>query len=170
MIAADSFVHHFGSRSFVDGKIDYSDELRKKHEIFRKKWDLPAADEHDQTINLAALAYLGFVPPLHFQPLPSTAHIPLWDWEKEKWLNQGEDFFQVGRLDAAQRIFRQILNFHPTDNRAASNLACTLWQLADPVNGMPEAVQILEEVLKRDPENEDAKWNLEEMKPALTEI
>ncbi len=166
VIAADSFVHHFGSRSFVDGKVDYADELRKKHEIFRKKWDLPVNLEGEQNINLVALAYLGFVPALHFQPLPGLSHIPLWDWEKDKWILQGEDYFQVSRLDEAQRIFRRILEFHPANNRAANNLACTLWQIADPVVTIPEALQILEDILRRDPENEDAKWNLEKMRPS----
>jgi len=165
VIAADSFVHHFGSRSFVAGKVDYAGELTRKHEIFRTKWNLPESDGPGQEINLVALSYLGFVPALHFQPLPQVNTIPLWDWEKEKWLKSGEDYFQVGRLDEARRIFRLILDLYPENNRAANNLACTLWQIGDYENGVAEALKILDDVLKRDPENADALWNIQEMRP-----
>lgn len=167
VVAADSFVHHFGSRSFVAGKVDYAGELSLKHEIFRKKWNLPESAGASQEINLPALALLGFVPALHFQPLPDVSHISLWAWEKEKWTATGENYFRVGRLDEAQRIFRRILGFYPENSRAANNLACTLWQIGDAEQGIPEALKILEGVLKRDPENSDARWNLEEMSPAL---
>ncbi len=169
VVAADSFVHHFGSRSFVAGKVDYAQELRLKHEIFRRKWDLKTDDSGKDSLNLVALGFLGFVPAVHFQPLPSTETIALWDWEKEKWILQGEGFFQAGRLDEARRVFRQILHFDPENSRAANNLACTLWRIGDTTQGIPEAIKILEKVLQRDPENEDAKWNLAEMSPAFVE-
>ncbi len=167
VIAADSFVHHFGSRSFVAGKVDYAEELRLKHEIFRNKWNLNTTKGGDDSLNLAAMSFLGFVPALHFQPLPEVSTIPLWDWEKDKWINQGEGFFQANRLDEAQRVFRQILQFNPENTRAANNLACTLWRIGDPVTGIAEAITILEKVLEQDPDNEDAKWNLQEMSPAM---
>ncbi len=165
VIAADSFVHHFGSRSFAAGKVDYAGELTRKQEIFRKKWNLPQSNGSKQEINLVALVYLGFVPALHFHPLPSLSHIPLWDWEKEKWLKSGEDYFQIGRLDEAMRIFRFFLDLYPDNNRAANNLACTLWRIGDYEKGIPEALKILGDVLKRDPENADALWNIQEMSP-----
>jgi len=169
VIAADSFVHHFGSRSFVSGKVDYANELRLKHEIFRKKWNLSSGDGSDESLNLGAMTFLGFVPALHFQALPDVPTIPLWDWEKDKWILQGEGFFVAERFDEAVRVFRQVLHFCPEDNRAANNLACTLWRIGDPTDGIPEALRILEGVLQRDPGNEDARWNLQEMRPAMVE-
>jgi GT2 family glycosyltransferase len=170
LIAADSYVHHFGSRSFVDGKVDYAAELTAKHEIFRNKWNLPDSGQQNCTVNPMALKGLGFIPALHYHPLPGVPTITLWDWEKENWIRRGEAFFQAGRLDEAQRIFRRILDLCPGNTRAANNLACARWQTGDTQEAMPEAVRILEDVLKQDPDNEDARWNLEEMRPALAEL
>lgn len=170
LIAKDSFVHHFGNRSFKDGQLDYHAEMMEKHEIFRQKWNLPPSDPQDCTINPAALRSLGFIPALHFHRLPGLATLPLWDWEKENWLRRGEAFFQEGRLDEAKRVFRQVLDLCPGHNQAANNLACTLWQTQDAINDRPEALKILNEILKRDPENEDARWNLEQMQPETVSV
>ncbi len=117
LIAADSFVHHFGSRSFVDGKIDYAAALRDKHEIFRRKWNLPDDDQQNCSVNPVALKGLGFIPPLHFHPLPEVAIIGLWDWEKENWQRRGEAFQQAGRLDEAQRVFNRVRQLCPENNQ-----------------------------------------------------
>ncbi len=163
MIAADSFVHHFGSRSFVAGDVDYEAELRAKHTIFRKKWNLPVADAQNTTVNPASLMNLGFIPALHFHPLPGVTNISLWDWEKDSWVRHGEAFFKAGRLDEAQRVFRRVLDLCPGHVKAANNLACTLWQTCDEEEAIPEAIGILEGILAVDPGNEDAMWNLQEM-------
>ncbi len=167
IIAADSFVHHFGSRSFVEGKVDYSTLLDQTHEIFRRKWNLSVGHSQNMKINPEALASLGFIPALHFEPLPGLTTLALWDWEKDHWNKRGEAFFNEGRLDEAQRVFRRIVELSPGFDRAANNLACALWQTCDQEKAIPEAVQILEGILERDPKNEDALWNLKEIKPAL---
>ncbi len=169
VIAADSFVHHYGSRSFVDGDVDYAAELRAKHAIFRKKWNLPVGEDQNAPLDTAALLNLGFIPALHFHPLPGGNNIPLWDWEKDTWIGRGEAFFKAGRLDEAQRVFRLVLALCPGHGPAANNLACALWQTCDEEKAIPEAVEILEGILARDPDNEDAKWNLQEMRPVLVE-
>ena len=38
MVDESTFIHHFGSRSFTEGKIDYEASLKKNEEIFRAKW------------------------------------------------------------------------------------------------------------------------------------
>ncbi len=44
-IAADVFIHHFGSRSFVGNNIDYQDVLNNNKTFFLSKWD--AIKRHD---------------------------------------------------------------------------------------------------------------------------
>lgn len=38
LIAADVFIHHFGSRSFIGNKIDYRSTLSGNRQIFNEKW------------------------------------------------------------------------------------------------------------------------------------
>jgi GT2 family glycosyltransferase/Flp pilus assembly protein TadD len=38
LIAGDVFIHHYGSRSFIGNKIDYTDALSRNRKIFQKKW------------------------------------------------------------------------------------------------------------------------------------
>ena len=52
VVAQDCFVHHFGSRSFVAGGVDYGAQLDEKFEIFRRKWDLAANARETGDFNL----------------------------------------------------------------------------------------------------------------------
>src|SRR4029077_2666143 len=38
VIARDSFVHHFGSRTFIGSKIDYAGLMNKNQQLFEEKW------------------------------------------------------------------------------------------------------------------------------------
>ncbi|MBA7596642.1 hypothetical protein ES703_03626 [subsurface metagenome] len=38
MVDESTFIHHFGSRSFKENKIDYDASLKKNEELFRAKW------------------------------------------------------------------------------------------------------------------------------------
>jgi len=38
MVAEDVFIHHYGSMSFKNNKIDYDKSLKRNDELFRKKW------------------------------------------------------------------------------------------------------------------------------------
>ncbi|MCH7858185.1 MAG: glycosyltransferase [Candidatus Marinimicrobia bacterium] len=38
MVDEGTFIHHFGSRTFVENKVDYAASLRKNKHIFRVKW------------------------------------------------------------------------------------------------------------------------------------
>ncbi len=162
-IVPGCFIHHFGSRSFVENKLDYARNMDEKFEVFRRKWDL--ADDARETgdFQLERLIFRGFVPALHFQPLPASPHyspLPLRSWQADKWIAAGEDDFQAGRLASARRIFEAVLARLPDNARAANDLACVLWQ----GDGDEQAARrIFREVLARDPGNEDARWNLAEL-------
>jgi len=171
VVARDSFVHHFGSRSFVDGKVDYDRELDEKFEIFRRKWNLDPTARQSGNLDLERLVAEGFVPALHFHPLPESplvkAH-PLRDWEAARWLARGEDYYAQGRLGEAERMFRAVHERRPDLNRAANDLAVVIWRQDPEGPGLDEARGILAAVLARDPGDEDALWNLEQMAAPVT--
>ena len=105
-------------------------------------------------------------PVLHTEPLPAggrAENLPLPSWEVDRWLDHAEALFALGRLEEAGRALRAILRDHPDHPRAASDLACALWQ-RDPQRGLEEAVALLEGVLRIDPGYTDAQHNLDEMR------
>jgi GT2 family glycosyltransferase len=165
-VAVDCFVHHFGSRSFVENNLDYGKMLDEKFEIFRRKWDLAADARETGDFELVRLIHRGFVPGLHFQPLPASPHYsiaPLAPWQAEQWVDRGEREFKAGQTDAAQRIFRTLLERVPGHARASNDLACVLWQTDTDGAGVAAAKRILNELLAREPDNADAQWNLEQI-------
>ena len=105
---------------------------------------------------------------LHAEPLPAdqrARNLPLPAWQVGSSLDHAEALFAVGRLAEADRALRAVLRDHPAHPRAASDLACALWQ-RDPQRGLEEAVALLEGVLDTDPENTDASHNLDQMRAA----
>jgi GT2 family glycosyltransferase len=165
VVAFDSFVHHFGSRSFVAGQVDYAAQISEKFAIFGRKWNLKTGARSTAELDLNKLLHVGYLAPLHFHPLPAAAGVrvhPLADWELDRWLRLGEALFEKGCLHDAERVFRAVLAGRPDSLRGANDLACTLWKLQGP-DQLAEAVTILEDVLRQDPANEDASWNLQEI-------
>ena len=166
VIARDSFVHHFGSRSFVAGKVDYAASLDEKWEIFRRKWNLPVGSREQGSFDLQSLVVGGFTPVLHTEPLPSgngAACPPPATWMIDAAVARGEALFAAGRPAEAAQTFRAVLARCPGHVRAASDLAVVLWQ-NDAAAGTDEAVALLEGVLAREPDNADARHNLESIR------
>ena len=166
LVAKDSFVHHFGSRSFAEGQVDYDRELDEKFQIFRAKWDLEATARNTGNLNLKQLIDDGFLPGLHFHHLPQSPRVevlPLARWEADRWTDKAERFYAAGRLDKAERMLRAVLSSMPDHDRAANDLAVIRWQRDPEGQGREEAVDILAGILARDPNNADARWNLEQM-------
>ncbi len=160
LMVEDSFVHHFGSRSFVAGKIDYATQIESRFAIFKRKWGLPDSVEQGAALPPEVLLADGFLPALHTEPLaagPRLDPLPWSAWDLERRLVMGEDLFARGRLAQAERHFRSVLASRPEDPRAASDLAVTLWQQGD----AGRAVAMLEDVLARHPDHDDARHNLE---------
>ncbi|MCD4813444.1 glycosyltransferase [bacterium] len=67
-IAEDCYVHHFGSRTFVDTKIDYQASLRQNWEIFKRKWRIPSDLPYGYTYSMKKTIKNGLKQE-HFCPL-----------------------------------------------------------------------------------------------------
>jgi len=163
LIATDCFVHHFGGVSFEAVGVDYEAELYDKWEIFKHKWNIPADTPFGGDIDLERILMAGFDPVLHFHPLPVSRHIETTlpaPAELERALMRGEDAFAAGDVADAETYFRWMLHWNDTDSRAVNNLAVTLWT----TGRSAEAVSILEDLLRRDPDDADAAWNLREIR------
>jgi cytochrome c-type biogenesis protein CcmH/NrfG len=63
-------------------------------------------------------------------------------------------------LNDAERVFRAVIELDPGDVRATNDLAVALWQGGE----RQAAVMLLEDLVARAPEAEDAAWNLAEFR------
>ncbi|MBK9777246.1 MAG: glycosyltransferase [bacterium] len=165
-VALDCFIHHVGSASFDAAGVDYRQQMNANFEVFRRKWNLDADVRRTGQFNLPEIISSGMVAPLQFRPLPSSPHYdltPLPDWEAGAWLTRGEEAFGRGDIEEAELWLRAVQGLRPELARAANDLACVLWRRDPEGEGRREAVRLLEGVLARDPDDEDARWNLAEM-------
>lgn len=180
-VASDSFVHHHGSRSFAEGRVALDRLLDEKFEVFRRKWELPANARETGDFDLQRHLLRGYLPALHFCPLPTNANATLrrpQAWELDAWCDRGEIAFAAREWSLAEAILRGVLGWNPDHARAANDLACTLWRReteADPTaldgtDRLAEAEAILSALTNREPGNEDAAWNLEEIRSARREL
>jgi len=71
-------------------------------------------------------------------------------------LSLGEQQFQEGCFEEAEKTFRKVLKDHPEHCGARNDLACLFWQ----TNRVEEALQELLKVMEVVPEDKDAIWNL----------
>ncbi len=159
-------MHHFGSRSFLADGVDYGRELENKWRVFKDKWNIPAATPYGGDIGLTEILLKGYDPVLHHEPLPQSPNIEPITPRSEEFdavMARGEKAFEEGRFGEAETFFRWLLHWEPEHAKAANNLAVTLWTRGEPRKGLP----ILEALLKRDPDDADAAWNLREIRKAL---
>ncbi len=69
-VCEDSFIHHFGSRSFVANDVDYASTMRENWSRFAEKWGYP--DEFPTNgYDPRKAIYGGFDRARHFAPLPT---------------------------------------------------------------------------------------------------
>ena len=163
MIAADAFIHHDGGRSFAAAAVDYRDALEHNWEIFKAKWRIPADTDYAGRFDLESIVVNGFNPVLHYNPLPRCAAATALEptaAELEVRLREGEDFFHAGRLEDAETLFRHVLWWNHDDMRAANDLAVVLWKQKK----LEEAGEVLEDLLRQNPDDPDARHNLEEIR------
>lgn len=163
MIAADCFVHHAGGRSFAAAAVDYRAALEANWDVFKAKWRIPADTAYAGRFDLESIVVNGFNPVLHHHPLPrigGVTPIEPTPAELELRLREGEDLFHAGRIEDAETLFRHVLWWDSDDARAANDLAVVLWRLKK----IEEAGEVLEDLLRQDPENVDAAHTLAEIR------
>jgi GT2 family glycosyltransferase/glycosyltransferase involved in cell wall biosynthesis len=145
-IAMDCFVHHFGNRTFQGAKIDYRESLNKNWEIFKRKWSLPAGAAYGSSYDLTRVAKEGFVPAKHYCPL----------FPREYTVRRGEDLFEAGDLEGAQRAFDKVLVRHPRNVEALNNLGVIAFRQGQ----TDQALDYFEAVLEIAPSHFEAMENL----------
>ena len=64
-------MHHFGSRSFAAAGVDYVAQIHKQWDVFKRKWNIPAAIAFNGPVDLDRILARGFRAELHFHPLPA---------------------------------------------------------------------------------------------------
>jgi GT2 family glycosyltransferase/glycosyltransferase involved in cell wall biosynthesis/Flp pilus assembly protein TadD len=97
MVDESTILHHFGSRTFAENKIDYQDSLRKNEELFREKW--PGVDpdwllEKDESLLLVL----------------------------EGKTKQALQYINSGDLEEGETLCREVLNEDPIRAEAAYGL------------------------------------------------
>lgn len=73
---------------------------------------------------------------------------------------EGERLFESGRMEDALRAFTRALEIDPSCLPALNNLGVMYWHTSN----IPAAVQCFEHVLSLDPGNEDAAYNLQQIR------
>jgi GT2 family glycosyltransferase len=76
LVVKDSFVHHFGSRSFAAAGVDYQKQIVRQWDIFKAKWGIPAGTPFNAPVDLGEILARGFDPGRHFHPLPAVPQAP----------------------------------------------------------------------------------------------
>jgi GT2 family glycosyltransferase/SAM-dependent methyltransferase/glycosyltransferase involved in cell wall biosynthesis len=59
-IAQDCYVHHIGSQTFADLKLDYTASLKQNWEIFKHKWSISADLPYGSQVDLSNILQAGF--------------------------------------------------------------------------------------------------------------
>ncbi len=91
-------------------------------------------------------------------------------WQADQWVSEGEKDFGAGNLESARRSFEAVLARRPDHVQAGNDLAVVRWQSDTEGTGVAAAKAILEDILTRHPDNEDAQWNLAEIENSVTEV
>ncbi|MFQ3549584.1 MAG: glycosyltransferase, partial [Armatimonadota bacterium] len=101
-IAFDVFVHHFGSVTFANEKVDYSALLKQNWKIFADKWDIPMTNEYGK-YDVSSILNTKFNEQKHYIPLTKeqpligkTMWIAAPSWNDDKsWQNILDKYFKT---------------------------------------------------------------------------
>lgn len=76
-VADDVFIHHYGSRTFIGERVDYTASIDKNKVIFREKWNIEPFETRTE-LDAMIGALTGKVgPELLFSALPDPATVPM---------------------------------------------------------------------------------------------
>lgn len=107
-IAGDVFIHHFGSRSFIGNKIDYSAAMSGNRKIIDKKWTLSAQSKEGKklaSLRAVELAYEFYQQGKIDQAIETLVNcIKLTPDAKEIYYALVRMFIEIKRFDDAQEV------------------------------------------------------------------
>ncbi len=127
MVDESVFIHHYGSRTFKENKIDYLGSLNKRLPIFYEKW--PNVD-YDELIEVKN--------PLH--------------QVERKQLEQASGFIISGEIEKAKELLLKVMLLHPISQDAFFGLALCSYHEKD----NERALKYLEGLLTLNPNHADA--------------
>jgi GT2 family glycosyltransferase len=79
-IARDAFIHHFGSRSYIEQKIDLGALMEKNWGVFKRKWGVEATRPYDRGIPYEELLSRRFDGGRDFVPVETPAVVKEQRW------------------------------------------------------------------------------------------
>lgn len=106
MVAEDAFIHHFGSSTFKNNRIDYQQAMTTNQALFKSKWpdiDLNWLMERDQTL------------------------VEI----NDQLILEGQSAIEQGCFSEAWNIYKQVLNTNPIEYRALYGLGIAYRNLGD---------------------------------------
>ncbi|MGB9697807.1 MAG: glycosyltransferase [Thermodesulfobacteriota bacterium] len=145
-IAEDSYVHHFGNRTFIGESIEYSESLKRNWEIFKKKWGIPEDIEYGAKYDLGWILNQDFDPIKHYYPINAD----------ELSIYQGEALFNMGDMEGAEHIFQRILSWDPKNVDVLNDLGVICFQKGE----FEQAIAYFNQVLKLNENHSEALENL----------
>ncbi|MCX7817050.1 MAG: glycosyltransferase [Syntrophales bacterium] len=118
VIVGDCFVHHFGSRTFKESGINYSETLLENWKVFKKKWNLNQDLSYGEEFDVQSLLNIKFDPDLHYVPLIIQEHTVSW----------AEKLYEKGDIEGAKHCLLKILESHPDNVEAYNDLGFIYFQ------------------------------------------
>jgi GT2 family glycosyltransferase/ubiquinone/menaquinone biosynthesis C-methylase UbiE len=158
-VASDTYIHHYGSRTFVGEKIDHSQCMQVAWTHFKKKWDL---DENLKLGEDFKIPKIPFDAQIHKENLPNQGIVPVGVSGEspanlaERYNGWGQRLYERGKPQDARAFFQQALSVDSTCANALNNLGV----IAIDENEVTQAAGFLERSVDNDQENADTLWNL----------
>ena len=134
IIARDVFVHHFGSMTFRENSLDYSETMNVNRTYFLQKWTGIVHPGNNGTYSV------------HMEKSHQVEQLVRW----------GESAFNQGNVLRALKIFERALRIDPQNTETLNNLGVIQWELGDP----NAAIETFRTVIKIKPDDPDALSNL----------
>lgn len=160
-IAHDSFLHHFGSVSFNQAGIDWTEQMRKNKALFEAKWARGKEALGDVVVNAAkavtATPIESAVPVAQPQSAvePETAQ-PVKDDSLEALTSRIESAYAAGDIDAVRRDLVRAADQYPTHYAVLNGLGILSFHEG---NGREAALCFIRSLMAK-PDFADAAQNL----------
>ena len=158
-VASDTYIHHYGSRTFVGEKIDHSQCMQVAWTHFKKKWDLAEDLQLGEDFKIPKIP---FDAQIHRADLPDQGIVPVGTSGEspadlaERYNGWGQRLYGLDKPQDARAFFQQALDVDSTCANALNNLGV----MAINENEVAQAAGFLERSVENDQENADTLWNL----------